>query len=127
MDGKRCVRKQRLRPSAHTAYTPELRAKIGKFAAKSGNNAAIEKFSKMTRKPVSENTVRGMKKSYYEALKHNPKGEVVTRLEHGLRGRHLKLGNLDCNVQDYIRKLRVAGGIVNRAIVYCHCCCNRNC
>ena len=33
------------------------------------------------------------------------------------RGRLLKLGDLDSNVQDYIRKLRVSGGVVNRAIV----------
>ena len=30
----------------YTYYPPELRAKIGKFAAESGNKAAVEKFSK---------------------------------------------------------------------------------
>ena len=66
---------------------------------------------------MSESTVRGMKKSYYKALKKNPKGEPVTRLEHGLREHPLKLVNLDSNVLDYIQKLKVAVGIVNRAIV----------
>lgn len=43
--------------------------------------------------------------------------EPITRLEHGLRGRPLLLGDLDANFQEYVRKLRLAGGIVTRAIV----------
>ena len=58
-----------------------------------------------------------MKKAYYLALKHKKDGEPVIRLEHGLRGRPLLLGDLDVHVLEYIRKLRLAGGIVNRAIV----------
>ena len=50
-------------------------------------------------------------------MKQNRTCEPVTQLEHGLRGRPLKLGDLDSNVQDYIRKLRLSGGVVNRAIV----------
>ena len=42
---------------------------------------------------MSESTVRGLKKRYYEALKQNRTGEPVTQLE-------LKLGDLDSNVQD---------------------------
>ena len=37
--------------------------------------------------------------------------------EASLQGRPLLLGSLDTNVQEYIRKLRFAGGIVNRANV----------
>ena len=109
--------KNRKRPYSHHYYDPEFRAKIGKFAAASGNKAAVEKFSKELGRPVSESTVRGMKKAYYIALKHKKDGEPVTRLEHGLRGRPLLLGDLDAHVQEYIRKLRLAGCIVNRAIV----------
>ena len=105
--------RRRKRSGTYTYYPPELRAKIGNFAAQSGNKAAVEKFSKELGKPVSESTVRGFKKNYYEASKRNWTGEPIARLEHGLR---LKLGDLDSNVQDYIRKLRVAGGVVNRAI-----------
>ena len=72
-----------------TYYSPELRAKIAKFAAESGNKAAVEKFSTEMGKLVSESTVRGLKKRYYEALKQNRTGEPVTQLEHGLRGRPL--------------------------------------
>ena len=109
--------KNRKRPCSHYYYDPELRAKIGKFAATSGNKAAVEKFSKELGRPVSESTVRGMKKAYYIALKHKKDGEPITRLEHGLRGWPLLLGDLDAHVQEYIRKLRLAGCIVNRAIV----------
>lgn len=38
-------------------YPPELHAKIGKFAAESGQKAAVTKFSKDLGKPVSESTV----------------------------------------------------------------------
>ena len=107
----------RKRGGSYAVYSAEMRAKIGKFAAESGNKAAVVKFSRETGKPVSESTVRGLKKSYCDTLKRNRQGEPVTRLEHGLRGRPLKLGNLDAHVQDYIRKLRLAGGIINRAIV----------
>ena len=44
------------RPSSHHHYDPELRAKIGKFAATSGNKAAVAKFSKELGRPVSEST-----------------------------------------------------------------------
>ena len=56
--------KNRKRPCSHHYYDPELRAKIGKFAATSGNKAAVEKFSKELGRPVSKGTVRGMKKAY---------------------------------------------------------------
>ena len=114
MESQPCRRK---RSGSYTYYPPKLRAKIGRFAAESGNKAAVEKFSKELGKPVSESTVRGFKKKYYEASKGNQTGEPIARLEHGLRGRPLKLGDLDSNVQDYLKKLRVAGGVVNRAIV----------
>ena len=58
-----------------------------------------------------------MKKAYYWALKQRKDGKPVTRLEHRSRGRPFLLGSVDTNVQEYTRKLRRAGGIVNRAIV----------
>ena len=61
-------------------YSPELRAKTGKFAAECGNKAAVEKFSKEMGKLVSESTVRGLKKGYYEALKQNGTDEPFARL-----------------------------------------------
>ena len=50
------------RKQRYNSYSPELSAKIGKYAAKSGNKAAVEKFSAELRKPICESTVRGIKK-----------------------------------------------------------------
>ena len=105
--------RKKKRPSSYNYYDSQLQAKIGKFAAISGNKAAVEKFSKELGRPVSESTLHGMKKAYYLALKHKKDGESVTRLEHGLQGRPLLHDDLDAHVQEYIRKLRFAGGIVN--------------
>ena len=77
----------------------------------------MKKFSEQLGKPISESTVRDFKKAYCSALSKTKSDEPVTRLEHGLRGRPLLLGDLDSKVQQYLRKLRLAGGIVNRAIV----------
>ena len=68
---------QRERTGTHTFYSPDLRAKIGKFVAESGNKAAVERFSREFGKPLSESTVRGLKKRYYKSLKANWTGEPV--------------------------------------------------
>ena len=41
-----------------------MRAKIGKFAAKHGNVAAIRHFSEELGQTISESTIRGMKDKY---------------------------------------------------------------
>ena len=48
----------RKRRGKYNHYDPVLRAKIGKYAATSGNVAAVKKFSEQLRKPISESTVR---------------------------------------------------------------------
>ena len=78
---------RRKRPrGTYTFYSPELCAKIRKFAAESGNKAAVERFSREVGKPLNESTVRGCKKRYYEALRQNRTRKPVTRLEHHLCG-----------------------------------------
>ena len=59
----------RKRCGSYAVYSAELKVKIGKFTAELGNKAAMVKFSRETGKPVSESTVRGLKKSYCDALK----------------------------------------------------------
>ena len=49
-------------------YNAETRAKIGRYAAENGNKAAVDKFSQELSRPVSESSVRGMKKAYYTEL-----------------------------------------------------------
>ena len=103
---------------SYQRYDPETRAKIGRYAAENGNKAAVDKFSTELSRPVSESSVRGMKKAYYIELRKQRDHTVeITRLEHRFRGRPLLLGKLDDNVQEYIRKLRLAGCVVNRTIV----------
>ena len=53
---------------AYTAFTDEDRAKIGKHAAKNGNNSPLKKFRSIYPN-LGESTVRSFKKKYYEALK----------------------------------------------------------
>ena len=47
----------------------ELRAKVGKYAAEQGNTVAIRKFSQKFESPLSESTVRSLKKSYLMKLR----------------------------------------------------------
>ena len=98
-------------------YDPEIRTKIGRFAADNGNKRAVERFSRELQRPLSESTVRGFKKAYYSELKKVKDPDKVQELLHGARGKPNKLGDLDQKVQAYIRKLRAAGTPVNRSIV----------
>ena len=51
----------RKRRSTYNVYSPELRAKIGEFAAECGNHSAVKKFSMELGKLVSDSRVRGIK------------------------------------------------------------------
>ena len=72
------------RPSSHHRYDPELRVKIGRFAASSGSKAAVDKYSKELGRPESESTVCSMKKAYYFAVQQRKDEKPVTRQEQGL-------------------------------------------
>ena len=92
--------------------------KIGRHAAENGNTKAVRHFKTTMQLTVSESTVRRFKKLYFVALReHNGDPSKVTEIRHANRGRPLKLGELDDRVQQYIRKLRSAGGIVNKTVV----------
>ena len=89
-----------------------MRCKIGRNAAENGNTKAAKQFN------VKESSVRHFKKLYYLSLKENGGNpDKVTFPDHGSRGRPLKLGKLDNKVQMYVKKLRAAGGIVNKTVV----------
>ena len=89
------------------------KAKIGRYAAETGNTKAANKFG------VSESTVRGFKKGYLKKLQEVKNPDDVVTLEHGLRGRPLLLGELDIRVKAYLIKLRNTGGVVNSTVVIC--------
>ena len=101
----------------YTYYTPEMRAKIGKFAAEFGVNNASHKFSKELGKPVNKRTVRGMKNSYLAKIKKNP-GVTVKELPKLIQGRPLFLPKeADQQVQQFVTALRETGGVVNTSTV----------
>ena len=101
----------------YTFYTPEMRAKIGKYAAEFGVNNASRKFSKELEKPVNESTVRGMKNSYLAKIKKNP-GVTVKELPKQIQGRPLLLPKeADQQVQQFVTALRETGGVVNTSTV----------
>ena len=102
----------------YSYYSPQKRAKIGKYAAEFGVNAAARKFTKELKKPVNESSVRGMKKAYLKELKKSQNPDVVTHLPKQARGRPLLLTKeADQQVQRFIRAIRESGGVVSTRTV----------
>ena len=56
--------KKKYTRGSYVHYSAEMRAKIGKFAAKHGNVAAIRHFSEELGQTISESTIRAMKDKY---------------------------------------------------------------
>ena len=108
---------QRKRRGVYNYYEPDLRAKIGRYAAENGNKAAVSHFTVKLERMIPESTVRGMKSIYLRELESEKDPLEVTQLPHQLRGHPLKLGEYDGMVKENIHALRRAGGIVNRSIV----------
>ena len=101
---------------SYADYTPEDRAKIGKYATENGPARATRHFS------VPETTARRLKTEYLQKLKTICFSEntvpVVKSLPTKTQGRPLLLGlKLDQVVQNYVNALRTVGGVVNTAIV----------
>ena len=107
---------QRKRRGVYNYYEPDLRAKIGRYAAENGNKAAVSHFKVKLGRMIPESTVRGMKSIYLRELESGKDPLEVTQLPHQA-ARSLKLGEYDGMVKEYIHALRRAGGIVNRSIV----------
>ena len=108
----------------YSDYTPEDRAKIGKYAAENGPARAVRHFSSVLGMKVPETTARRLKSEYLLKIKEvhvigdenaNP---VVTSLPTKRQGRPLLLSqDLDQSVQTYISSLRDLGGVVSTSIV----------
>ena len=108
--------RKRVRGDYHH-YTAEIRAKIAKYAYESGNRPAVNKFSVELGHPVSGGTVRNFKRKYLEQLKFVTDPDLVTSLPSAAVDRPLLIGKFDDEVVEYIRNLRLSGGIVNRNIL----------
>lgn len=100
---------------AYTAYSSSTRAK-SKICCRNGNKTAVAEFTKELKKPVNGSTVRSLITCYLNELKWT-RNKYVSGLEHSNRGRSLHLGAIDCDVISYVKKLQVAGGIVNKSVI----------
>ena len=81
----------------YSQYTPELRAKIGKFALKHGNAAAVRHFQAELGHEIPESTIRGMRDKYQ--VLSEQQGGGVAEVGCGPRGRPVSLGPYDNLVQ----------------------------
>ena len=98
----------------YQVYSDETRAKIARYAINNGVMNAVRKFSRELDSPVRESTVRSKKTSY---LKEVNRGKENISTLPATRGRPVLLGiELDSQVQSYIRRLRVNGGVVNSTV-----------
>ena len=103
----------------YATYTEEDRGKIGRYAAENGNVATLKRF-KSEYKDLVESTVRSFKKKYLAAVAEKRAAQdytEVSAIPSLKRGRPLTLGEIDGEVQQYLRALRAAGTPVNSAIV----------
>ena len=100
------------RKRKYTHFTPEQRAKIGKYAAEYGNTASVRHFSKEF-STLGESTVRLFRKGYEAELRRKSLEHEISHLPKKKQGRPLTLGDLD----QYLRALRRAGAPVNARIV----------
>ena len=55
--------------SRYNSYTPEERAKIGKYASENGATRAARHFSQSLERSINESTARKFKSEYLEQLK----------------------------------------------------------
>ena len=86
----------------YTTFSDEQRAKVGKYAAENGNTAALRKF-RSELPNLGESTVRFFKKCYLNEVQ-NSSGAAVTNIPSRKRGRPLTLGEIDEEVQKFIRR-----------------------
>lgn len=82
------------------------------YAIENGPTKAARHFSKELGRDVNESTIRSIRKLYQSS----PIKDKMKMLPLSPRGRPLKLGQYD-DLKTYIRRLRVAGGVVNAQIV----------
>ena len=115
----------------YNSYTPQQRAKIGKYAAENGPTRAVKHFTATWGIHINESTARRLKSEYLKKLKEvvsevksaggeesKPKETAINSLEIKRKGRPLLLGaDLDAAVQEYIQSLRMVGGVVNTLVV----------
>ncbi|XP_046386951.1 uncharacterized protein LOC124156440 isoform X2 [Ischnura elegans] len=97
--------------------SPELRARIGRYAAEHGNLKAAKHFEAEVGRQIPESTIRGLRDKYVLKQMHvsscnessEGSSQVVTALGYAPRGRPMVLGKYDEVVQDCMHELVKAG------------------
>ncbi len=102
---------------AYNIHPPEFRAKVARYALHHGNSVTARHFTTKDKK-LGESTVRRWVKELKQRMADDSVDyQDVKVLQPAPRGRPTLLPKqVDTMVQDHIRKLRLAGGIVNRKI-----------
>jgi hypothetical protein len=109
----------RRRRKHYTKYSDKNRVAIGSHAAENGNSKALKRF-KGSFPHLTESTVREFRMKCLAAVKKKgAQGDTspVTSLPCRRMGRPLTLGELDTEVQQYIRALRDAGTPVGTSVI----------
>ncbi|PSN40209.1 hypothetical protein C0J52_17643 [Blattella germanica] len=105
----------------YTMYSPEIRAKMGKYAAEHGSHKASRYFKSILGHDVPESTIRGLRDKYLlkreNCLSNSGKDKEITTLGYAYRGRPMRLGKYDKVVQDCIRQLIKSGEKVSSFLV----------
>ncbi len=101
----------------YNVHPPEFRAKVAKYALETNNCKAARHFSTKEKK-LGESTVRKWVKQLKETMKSDGIDySDVKALEPGTKGRPTLLPkDIDSMTQSYLKKLRLAGGIVSGKI-----------
>ena len=113
-----CTPAKRKRGDYHD-YDGDDRLKVARYANSHGCSAAAKKFSTPAKK-INESTIRGWVKKFRKQLNTttDPSDVTAKDMSPQPRGRPVKLGEiLDSQVQEHIKGIRSAGGVVNRTIV----------
>ncbi len=102
---------------AYNIHPPEFRAKVARYALQHGNSTTARQFSTKEKK-LGESTVRRWVKELKTKMTTDQVDyNDVQVLKPAARGRPTLLPKvIDAMVQEHIKKLRRAGGIVNRKI-----------
>ena len=110
--------RQRGKRQSYAHYSGEMRAKIGKYAAKNGNEKAGKHFSKDF-PDLKESTIENFKKKYYVKLAGARKvgNTEVICIPSEVRGRPPILMDLNNKLLTFFKGIRSRGGVINVHVV----------
>lgn len=101
---------RRSRRGQYSNYNPALRAEIARYAADHGNQDTISFIKEKHGIDVPESTVRGLRDRLLAKKRQKRGGEEdLSQLNHGRRGRPMRLGKYDPIVQKCIFELVASG------------------